>query len=78
MQAKVCITIKDGVLDSEGKTILGALHTLAFDSVRNVRAGRLFVLDIDAPDKQSAREVAQKACEVLLANHIIEDYEIEL
>ena len=43
-----------------------------------MRAGRLFVLDIDAPDKQSAREVAQKACEVLLANHIIEDYEIEL
>ncbi len=78
MQAKVCITFKDGVLDSEGKTILSALHSLAFDSIQNVHAGRLFVLDIDTSDSQSARAVAQKACEVLLANHIIEDYKIEL
>lgn len=84
MQAKIHVTLKNGVLDSQGKTILNAIHSLSsdcglsFERIQNVRAGKLFILDIQASTEHDARQIAQQACEMLLANHVIEDYEIDI
>lgn len=77
MKVKVLVTLKDGVLDSQGKAIENALLALDFDGIKDVKAGKLFVLDIQEDNKEKAHEQAKKACELLLVNSVIESYEIE-
>ena len=72
MRAKVLIRPKRGILDPQGKAIERALPTLGFDGVSNVRVGRLVELEADDPDRLA------ELCEKLLANPLIEDYEIEV
>jgi phosphoribosylformylglycinamidine synthase subunit PurS len=72
MRARVLIRPKRGILDPQGKAIERALPTLGFDGVSNVRVGRLVELEADDPDRLG------ELCEKLLANPLIEDYEIEL
>jgi phosphoribosylformylglycinamidine synthase PurS subunit len=78
MKARITITLKNGVLDPQGKAIEGALHALGFADVANVRQGKLIELDIPAADDAAARNQLRDMCEKLLANTVIENYNIEI
>ncbi|MBA1438616.1 MAG: phosphoribosylformylglycinamidine synthase subunit PurS [Epsilonproteobacteria bacterium] len=78
MKAIVNIFLKPGVLDSQGKAVHHALDSLHFDTVKDVRIGKQIVLQLDESDKEKAMADVTKMCEELLANTVIEDYNIEL
>ncbi len=78
MKALVKVTLKPGVLDPQGKAIGGALASLGFDGVGDVRQGKLIELDLSDTDRAVAEERVSEMCEKLLANTVIENYEIEL
>jgi phosphoribosylformylglycinamidine synthase subunit PurS len=78
VKARITITLKNGVLDPQGKAIEGALHALGFAEVANVRQGKLIELDIPAADDAAARNQLKDMCEKLLANTVIENYNIEI
>ena len=78
MRARVLIRPKRGILDPQGQAVERALPALGFDGVSNVHVGRLVELDVDAPDEPQARAQVERMCEQLLANPLIESYEIEL
>lgn len=65
-----------GILDPQGKAVAGALHSLGFDHVAEVRVGRYLVVDADAADAEAARAAATRMCEQLLANPVTEDFHI--
>ena len=77
MKVRVLITPKPGVLDPEGRAVGRALDELGFGEVRDVRTGKLIVLDLATDDPERARALATEACEKLLANPVIERYSIE-
>ena len=76
--AEVRITPRAGLLDPEGKAVQNALHSLEFESVDDVRVGRLIRLRLSADSDDGARRSAEEMCRRLLANPVTEDYEIEL
>ncbi len=78
MKARVFITLKNGVLDPQGKAIGHALNGLGFDSVGDVRQGKVIDLDLSETDAGKAKTELKAMCEKLLANTVIEKYEIEL
>jgi phosphoribosylformylglycinamidine synthase subunit PurS len=78
MKARVFVTLKNGVLDPQGKAIANALHGLGFGGVGDVRAGKVIDLELHESDAQKARANLKDMCEKLLANTVIEKYEIEL
>ena len=78
MKAIVNVSLKAGVLDSQGKAVHHALDSLHFDGVNDVRVGKQIILKLDETDKTKAMAEVTKMCEELLANTVIEDYEIEL
>lgn len=78
IKARVTVTLKNGVLDPQGKAIEGALGSLGFDGVGQVRQGKVFDLEIDSADKAKAEADLKDMCEKLLANTVIENYAIEL
>ena len=78
MKATVHVTLKDGVLDPQGKAIGNALHGLGFGEVGEVRQGKLIELDLTGTDADTARADLEAMCETLLANTVIENYAIEL
>lgn len=78
MKAIVNISLKQGVLDSQGKAVHHALDSLHFNGVEDVRVGKQIVLKLQETDKEKAMKEVTKMCEELLANTVIEDYEIEL
>jgi len=78
MTAIVNISLKQGVLDSQGKAVHHALDSLKFDTVSDVRVGKQIVLQLDTDDKTQAMADVTKMCEEILANTVIEDYKIEL
>ena len=79
MKAKVHVTLKTGVLDPQGKAIEQALHGLGFDGVGDVRQGKFIEVDLPGATDAGAAEMAVKQmCEKLLANPVIEDYQIDL
>lgn len=78
MKAIVNISLKAGVLDSQGKAVHHALESLHFDNVNDVRVGKQIILKLDENDETKAKEDVTKMCEELLANTVIEDYEIEI
>jgi len=78
MKAIVNISLKAGVLDSQGKAVHHALDSLHFNNVDDVRVGKQIVLKLDETDKEKAMSEVTKMCEELLANTVIEDYDIEL
>jgi len=78
MKAIINISLKAGVLDSQGKAVHHALDSLHFSMVSDVRIGKQVILQLDTEDKTKAMSDVTKMCEELLANTVIEDYEIEL
>ena len=78
MKAIVNISLKAGVLDSQGKAVHHALDSLHFNGVDDVRVGKQIVLKLSETDKEKAMSEVAKMCEELLANTVIEDYKIEL
>jgi phosphoribosylformylglycinamidine synthase len=78
MKARITITLKPGVLDPQGKAIAGALHALGFGAVGNVRQGKYIEVEVAESDPARARVEVERMCEQLLANPLIESYEIEL
>jgi len=78
MKARIFVTLKDGVLDPQGKAIGHALNTLGFREVGEVRQGKLIDIELDENDATKARVRLREMCEQLLANTVIEKYEIEL
>ncbi len=78
MKARVDITLKNGVLDPQGKAIQHALGSLGFAGVEGVRQGKVIELDLAETDPAKAEATLKEMCEKLLANTVIEDYRIEV
>jgi phosphoribosylformylglycinamidine synthase PurS subunit len=78
MKARVIVTLKGGILDPQGKAIEGALKSLGVEGVASVRQGKVFDIEIDAGDREAARDRLSEACQKLLANMIVENYSVEL
>lgn len=77
MKARVVVTLKNGVLDPQGKAIEGALASLGFDGVGEVRVGKVIDLELKATDRTAAAAEVKAMCERLLANTVIENFAIE-
>jgi phosphoribosylformylglycinamidine synthase PurS subunit len=77
-RAKIFVTLKTSILDPKGKATFNALANLGFESVKNVRIGKMFDLEIEADSKEKAYETAENATKKLLANDVMEDYSIEI
>ena len=78
MKARVHITLKNGVLDPQGKAIEHALGGLGFAGIEDVRQGKYIELELAETDADAARTSLEAMCEKLLANTVIENYEIDL
>ena len=78
MKARVVVTLKNGVLDPQGKAIEGALKSLGVEGVSSVRQGKVFDVEIEGADKTVAAERLQAACEKLLANTVIENFKVDI
>lgn len=78
MKAKVHVTLKNGVLDPQGKAIAHALGNLGFTGIGDVRQGKFIEIDIAERDRAKAHDAVKQMCEKLLANTVIENYAIEL
>ena len=76
MKVKVIVTLKSGVLDPQGKAIQQTLNGMGFATVKDVRQGKYFDIDIDESDEQKAKQSAEEICKKLLANQVIEDFKI--
>ena len=76
IKARVTVTLKNGVLDPQGKAIVGALGSLNFEGVNSVRQGKVFDLEVEGSDKAKAEAEIKAMCQKLLANTVIEDYAI--
>ncbi len=78
MKARIHITLKNGVLDPQGKAIEHALGNMGFDGVDAARQGKYIELDLTETDKTKAEAAVDEMCRKLLANTVIENYSIEL
>ena len=76
MKIKVIVTLKSGVLDTQGKAIQQTLNGMGFANVKDVRQGKYFDIDINENDEQKAKVAAEEICKKLLANQVIEDFKI--
>ena len=74
--ARVDIVLKPGIADPQGLTIERALPALGYDGVKNVRVGKLIELEVEADDLDQAKQSVEEMCERLLANPVIESYEV--
>ena len=77
IKVSVLVRLKHGVLDVQGKAIESGLKGIGVEGVSNIRVGRLIELDVNAPDFLKAKNIVTKLCEDLLANTVIESYEIK-
>jgi phosphoribosylformylglycinamidine synthase subunit PurS len=78
LKAKIHITLKNGVLDPQGKAVEHALHGLGFGNVGDVRQGKFIELTLSGTDKAKARQQAEDMCRQLLANTVIENFSVEV
>ena len=74
MKVQVHTTLKEGVLDPQGKAVEAALNNLGFSGINRIRQGKLFDIDLDTDSKEEAEKLTIEICKVLLANMVIEDY----
>ncbi len=78
MKVEVRVFAREGVLDPQGKAIAAALGRLGHDAVRDVRAGKIFVLDVAGSDPKAVEADARKMAEELLANTVIEGFDVKV
>ena len=78
MKAKVTVMLKDGVLDPQGEAVKHALNSLEYNTVESVRQGKVIEIVLDETSETIANKSIQEMCEKLLANTVIESYEIEI
>ena len=78
MKARVFVPLKPSVFDPQGRTIGEALESMDYSSVRDVRQGKYFELDVDADTAEQAQALATEVADRLLANPVIESYRIEV
>ncbi|RWC94845.1 MAG: phosphoribosylformylglycinamidine synthase subunit PurS [Mesorhizobium sp.] len=78
MKARITVTLKNGVLDPQGKAIEHALSGLGFDAVGSVRQGKVFDVELAETDKAKAEADLKAMCDKLLANTVIENYAVEI
>ena len=76
MKIKVIVTLKNGVLDPQGKAIQQTLNGMGFSEVNEVRQGKYFDIEVDETDENKAKSKVDEMCKKLLANLVIEDYKI--
>ena len=78
MKVQVHTTLKEGVLDPQGKAVEAALKNLGFSGIDKIRQGKLFDIELDTESKEEAEKLTEEICKVLLANMVIEDYKIKV
>ena len=78
MKAKVTVMLKDGVLDPQGEAVKHALNSLKYNKVKSVRQGKVIEIGLDEISEERANKSIREMCEKLLANTVIESYEIEI
>jgi len=78
MKARIKITLKNGVLDPQGKAIEGAMKGLGISGVSDVRQGKYVEVDLAESDPDKARAIVERMCKDLLANMVIENYSYEI
>ena len=78
MRVKIFVSLKNSVLDPQGKTIERSLHTLGYDEVREVRVRKYLEFDVDATSRETAEARVREMCDKLLTNPVIEDYRFEI
>lgn len=78
MKARVTVTLKNGVLDPQGKAIEGALKSLGVEGIASVRQGKVFDIEVAGTDKAKAEAALKAASEKLLANTVIENFKVEV
>lgn len=77
-QAKIRVTLRQSILDPQGKAVEHGIAALGFHSVKNVRVGKYIVMEVHAADREEAERVAGEVCRKLLANPVMEDYRVTL
>jgi phosphoribosylformylglycinamidine synthase len=78
MKARVFVTLKSGILDPQGKAIEGALKSLGVEGVASVRQGKVFDIELAGDDRARAEAALKEAADRLLANTVIENYQVEI
>jgi phosphoribosylformylglycinamidine synthase PurS subunit len=78
MKARVIVTLKSGILDPQGKAIEGALKSLGVEGVASVRQGKVFDIELAGRDRKRAEAALKQAADKLLANTLIENYDVKL
>ena len=78
MKARVTVTLKPGVLDPQGKAIEGALKSLGVEGIASVRQGKVFDVELEGRDRKQAQAALKQAADKLLANTLIENYDVKL
>ena len=78
MRVKIFVSLKNGVLDPQGKAIERSLHTLGYGEVQDVRVGKYLEVNLEAPSRAAAELRIREMCDKLIANTVIEDYRFEI
>lgn len=78
MKARVTVTLKSGILDPQGKAIEGALKSLGIAGVASVRQGKVFDIELEGPNRKAAEATLRQAADKLLANTLIENYDVKV
>ena len=72
-EARIYVTLKEGILDPQGKAVKGGLANMGYQGVADVRVGKFLVLTLDSPDRRQAEQLVREMCDRLLANPVIEE-----
>lgn len=78
MRVKIFVSLKEGVLDPQGKAVERSLHSLGYNEVQDVRMGKYIEIELDAPSRKEAEGRLREMCQKLLTNPVIEDYRFEI
>tara|TARA_Y100001954_G_scaffold172974_1_gene183808 strand:+ start:152 stop:391 length:240 start_codon:yes stop_codon:yes gene_type:complete len=78
LKARVTVMLKSGILDPQGEAVKSALDSLGYNQVSSVRQGKVIEIDLDETSEEKAKNSIEKMCKKLLANTVVENYEIEI
>ena len=78
MKARVTVMLKGGILDPQGEAVKNALNSIGYNQVNLIRQGKIIEINLDETSKEKAKKSVESMCEKLLANTVVENYEIEI